>query len=150
MKKINHENSEVLLPHVCKLVNNFFLFSKVRLNHAENVYVMNTLELFSTKRIYLQFFLMLLYSTIGNIIDRGSHWRRSVRQGVLRNFAKLTGKHVPVITLQAGLRHRCSFVNFAKFLQIPFLKNISGWRVAASWPCRRIFTRSYLSPFFLH
>ena len=154
---------------------------------------------------------MLLYSTIGNIIDRGSHWRRSARQGVLRNFAKLTGKHLcqsllfnkvaglkacnfikketlsqvfscefckistniffyrrpPVavfvynitnateqkhqekqekltmeinfatctwkylnqslflITLQAGLRHRCFFVNFAKFLQTPFLKNIS-------------------------
>ena len=66
-RRINDENSEVLLPQVCKLVNYFFLFSKVRLNHAESIYVMNALELFSTKRISLKFFLMLLYSTIGNM-----------------------------------------------------------------------------------
>ena len=29
-----------------------------------------------------------------HILDRSSHWRCSVRKGVPRNFAKLTGKHL--------------------------------------------------------
>ena len=56
--------------------------------------------LFSCDEIYLK----------GVNISRGrsSHRRYSVRKGVVRNFAKLTGKHFPV--------------NFAKFLRTPFYK----------------------------
>ena len=48
---------------------------------------------------------------------RSSRRRCSVRKGVLRNFAKFTGKH---------LKKRCFAVHFAKFLRIPFLENTSG------------------------
>ena len=64
---------------------------------------------------------------------------RSVREGVLRNFAKFLGKHLcqslffskvaalrPATLLQQRLWHRCFPVNFAKFLRIPFLQNTSG------------------------
>ena len=42
-------------------------------------------------------------------------------KGVLRNFAKFTGKH-----LCQRLWHRCFPVNFAKFLRTFFLQNTSG------------------------
>ena len=47
--------------------------------------------------------------------------------GVLRNFAKLTGKYLcQSLFLNKGLRHRCFPMNFAKFRRIPFLQNTSG------------------------
>ena len=70
---------------------------------------------------------------------RSSHQRCSVRKGILRNFAKLTGKHKyqglffnkiaglrPGTLLKKRLRHRCTPVNFAKFLGTPFSPNIYG------------------------
>ena len=68
-----------------------------------------------------------------------SHRRCSVKKGVLKNFAKLTGKHLsrvsflikllgaPAILLKKRLWHRCFPVNFANFLRTPFLQNTSGW-----------------------
>ena len=57
---------------------------------------------------------------------RSSHRRCSVRKGVLRNFAKFTGKNLCLrseacILLKERLRHRCFPVNLAKFLRTPFL-----------------------------
>ena len=69
---------------------------------------------------------------------RSSHRRCSVKKGVLRNFAKFTGKHLcqrlffnkvagrPATLLKKSLWHRCFPVNFAKFLRTPFLQNTSG------------------------
>ena len=70
--------------------------------------------------------------------DRSSHRRCSVKKGVLRNFAKFTGKHLyqslffnkiaglrSATLLKKKLWHRCLPVNFAKFLRAPFLQNIS-------------------------
>ena len=70
-----------------------------------------------------------------------SHRRCSVKNGVLRNFAKFTGKHMchrlffnkvaslrPATLLRKSLWHRCFPVNFAKFLSTPFLQNTS-WRL---------------------
>ena len=70
---------------------------------------------------------------------RSSHRRCSVRKGVLRNFAKFTGKHLcqnRFLNKVAGLRpatllkkrhwHRCFPVNFMKFLRKPLLQNTSG------------------------
>ena len=57
------------------------------------------------------------------------------KKGVLRNFAKFTGKHPcqsllfrlrPTTLLKKRLWHRCFPVNFAKFLRTPFLQNTSG------------------------
>ena len=60
-------------------------------------------------------------------------------KGVLRNFAKFTGKHLcqslsfnkvadlsPAKLLKKMLWRRCFPVNFAKFLRTPFLQNTSG------------------------
>ena len=68
---------------------------------------------------------------------RSSHRRCSVRKGVLRNFAKFTGKYMcqslffhkvawPATLLKKRLLHRCFPANFAKFLRTPFLQNTSG------------------------
>ena len=81
--------------------------------------------------------------------NRGSHRRRSVRKGVLRNFAKFTGKHLCqslFVNKAAGLRptspslfkkrlwHRGFPVNFVKFLRIPFLQNTSGRLLLIQYP----------------
>ena len=46
---------------------------------------------------------------------RSSHWRRSLKKCVLKNFTKFTGKHLcwrPATLLKKRLRHRCFTVNF--------------------------------------
>ena len=61
------------------------------------------------------------------------------KKGVLKNFAKFTGKHqsqnlffnkvtgvMPKALLKKRLWHRCFPVNFSKFLRAPFLHNTSG------------------------
>ena len=73
------------------------------------------------------------------MIYRSSHQRCSMKKGVVRNFAKFTGKHLcqsllfnkvaglrPATLLKKRLWHRCFSVNFAKFLTTPFLQNTSG------------------------
>ena len=67
-------------------------------------------------------------------MGRSSHQRCFVKKGVLRNFAKFTGKHLChrlFFNNVAGLRHatslkkilwhRCFPVNFVKSLRTPFL-----------------------------
>ena len=62
-----------------------------------------------------------------------------MKKGVLRNFAKFTGKHLcqspffnkvasltPATLLKKRLWHRCFPVNFGKFLRTPFLQNTPG------------------------
>ena len=74
------------------------------------------------------------------IRSRSSHWRCSVREGVLRNFAKFTGKtcaKVSFFNKVASLRpatlskkrlwHRCFPVNLAKFLRAPFVTEHLRW-----------------------
>ena len=63
---------------------------------------------------------------------RSIHQRCSVRKGVLRNFAKFTGKHLcqrlfPATILIKRLWNRCFTVNFANFRRTPFLQKTSGW-----------------------
>ena len=82
-------------------------------------------------------FLLKLYKFSGTTIS--SHRRCSVSKGVLRNFAKFTGKHLcqslifnkvaglrPTTLLKKRLWHGCFLENFAKFLRSPFLQNTSG------------------------
>ena len=44
------------------------------------------------------------------------------KKGVLRNFAKLTGKHLcqGLFFIKKRLWHRCFPINFVKFLRTPF------------------------------
>ena len=64
-----------------------------------------------------------------NLIEFQKHSPRVFcKKGILRNFAKFTGKHLCQSLLTATLLknrflHRCFPVNFAKFLRIPFLKS---------------------------
>ena len=72
-----------------------------------------------------------------HILDRSSHQRCSVREYILRNFAKFAGKYLCQGLFMPGpkacnfikkrLWHRCFPVNFVKFLKTPFLQNTSGW-----------------------
>ena len=53
------------------------------------------------------------------------------KKGVLRNFAKFTGKHQfqsrPATLLKKRLWNKCFPVNFAKFLRTPFLTKHIRW-----------------------
>ena len=73
-------------------------------------------------------------------LHRSSHRRCSVEKGVLRNFAKFTGKRLcqrlyfnknaglrAVILLKKSLCHRCFPVNFVKFLRTPFAAEHLSW-----------------------
>ena len=66
-------------------------------------------------------------------------FKSALRKGVLRNFVKLTGKHLcqslsfnkvaglmSATLLKWRLWHRCFSVNFTNFLRTPFLQNTSG------------------------
>ena len=80
--------------------------------------------------------------------SRSSHQRCSIKQGVLKDFAKLTGKHVcqnlkPAILLKKTLWHRCFPVNFVKFLRIHRRETASKnhqkmpyERICLHWSCR--------------
>ena len=77
------------------------------------------------------------------------------KKGVLKNFVKLTGKHLCCslfFNKAAGLRtttllrkrlwHRCFPVNFAKFLRTPFLQNTSGHLLLKNGVNIRHYTRA--------
>ena len=64
------------------------------------------------------------------------------KKGVLRNFAKLTGKHLcqslffnkvaglrPATLLKRRLWHRCFLVNFLKFLRTTFFIEHLWWQL---------------------
>ena len=70
-----------------------------------------------------------------NCFFKSRQQRCSLKEGVLRNLAKFTGKHLcqslffkkfaglrPTTLLKKRLWHSCFPVNFAKFLRIPFLR----------------------------
>ena len=73
-------------------------------------------------------------------IYRSSRLEVFCRKGVLRNFAKFTGKHLcqklffnkvaglrPSTLLKKGLWDRCFPVNFVKFLRTPFFTEHLRW-----------------------
>ena len=71
------------------------------------------------------------YNKIGSKSKFGGKFRSShqrfCKKGVLRNFTKITGKHLcqslrPATLLKKRFWHRCFPVNFAKFLRTPFFR----------------------------
>ena len=71
-----------------------------------------------------------------SILIRSTHRSCYIKKGVFKNFAKFTGKHLcqihffnkfagvrPATLLIKSLWHRCSPINFAKFLRKFFLRN---------------------------
>ena len=88
-----------------------------------------------------------------------SHQRCSMKEGVLRNVTKFTGKHLcqslffnkvagsrHATLLKKRLWHRRSPVSFMKFLRTPFLLNTSGWLFLFDNPRMCWFCRVCLSP----
>ena len=77
--------------------------------------------------------------TLERNICRSSHQRFSMKKGVLKNFAKFTGKHLcqslfynevaglAATLLEKRFWHRCFPVNFLKFLRTPFLTEHLWW-----------------------
>ena len=89
-----------------------------------------------------QYFYIRTYIVPPDFILRSSHLRCSVRKGVLRNFAKFTGKHLceslffnkisglrPAILFKKRFWHRYFPVNFSKSLTTPFLTKHLRWRL---------------------
>ena len=73
-------------------------------------------------------------------MDRSSCPEVFCKRGVIKNFAKFTGKYLcqslffskvaglrPATLLKKRLWHRCFPVNFAKFLRTPFLTEHLRW-----------------------
>ena len=72
-----------------------------------------------------------MLSTIAKINARNSHWRCSIKKGVLKNFTKSIGKHLCVRQFATLLKRgcatvRCFPVNLVKFLRKAFLQNTFG------------------------
>ena len=68
------------------------------------------------------------------LYDRSSHWRDSVKKGLLKNVANFTGKHLSwslfnkvanfKVFFKKRLQHKCFPVNFANFFWTTILRNI--------------------------
>ena len=79
--------------------------------------------------IYILIYCAYFSKGLNNNNDRSSHRRCVVRKGVLRNFAKFTGKHLCqslFFNIVAETLAQAFSVNFPKFLRTPFLQNTSG------------------------
>ena len=70
-----------------------------------------------------------LFSDYSEAATKGFLYKKSI----LKNFGKFTGKYLrqslffnKVAGLRRRLWHRCFPMNFAKFLETPFLQNTSG------------------------
>ena len=76
---------------------------------------------------------MIVFAITIQMTTRSSHQNSFARKGVLRNFAKFTGKHLrqvlfcnkvagpePAILLKKTLWYRRFPMNFAKYLRTPF------------------------------
>ena len=80
-----------------------------------------------------------------HIFFRNSHPEGFCKKGVLRNFAKFSGKHLwPATLLKKRPCHRCFPVNFAKFLRTHFPKEYGWWQLQFLYLPLNIFAQSQL------
>ena len=107
----------------------------------------------------LPFYLTDLHNK--SFIELGSEavvQRCSVTKDVLRNFAKLTGKHIcqsiflmklqasrPATLSKKRLWHRCFPVNFAKFLKTPFVTEHLRWLLLWAYDKSNALTIRFVS-----
>ena len=135
-------NKQMLAGISCRL-----LISINWYRHRSNVFTIHFEEMHSIKLLVpilalnLRFFVFAFFwwrRTLAKIF-RSSRRMCSVKKGVLRNFAKFTGKHLcqslffnkvaglgPATLLKKRLWHRWFPLNLAKSLRTPFLQNTSG------------------------
>ena len=69
----------------------------------------------------------LYFDTFQNVVIAGlkcrsSPWRCSAKKGILKFFAKFTGKHLCYISIKKRLQHRCFVVNFTNFQEHCFYR----------------------------
>ena len=116
----------------CLRASNYYVPTRL---HFSRAYVPTT-----THKIYLLYLISIPYIAVSLwIICRSSHWRCSLRKGVLRSLLKVTGKHLcksllfnkvaglrPATLLKNKIWHRYFPINFAKFLRARFLRSTSG------------------------
>ena len=102
----------------------------ILIKFSETIFIFWCTTIFFTNKIFLKNFIASLWKYVFVTQMRSSHQRCSVNKGALRNFTKLTRKHLCQSLffnlLKNKLWHRCFPENFAIFLRIPFLQNTSG------------------------
>ena len=130
-------SKKITLWHGCSPINLLYIF---RTPFYKNTSGGLLLYLGPCQISVMNFFLLFVVNYFCKKVPfRSSHHRCSVRKGVLRNFAKFTGKHLwqslffnkvaglrPATLLKKRFWHRCFPVNFAKFRRASFLQNTSG------------------------
>ena len=100
------------------ILQNFYiteisLFSEYS-QKCSQVHKSNNHQICSIKKIVVSILITVM---------RSSHQTCSVTKGVLRNFAKFTGKHLCQVSfLRKRSWHRCFPVNFTKFLRTLFYR----------------------------
>ena len=125
--KLNNRNTTVVLLSLLLTLNILLRTYFTPFYGASNVD-------FEQVNVYCDGHNFKIFSQLIQPFFKSSHQRCSVRKGVLRNFAKLTGKHLcqslffnkaaglrPAALLKKRLWHRCFPVNFTKFLRTTFL-----------------------------
>ena len=95
-------------------------------------------EILLDERLHDGYFSMKKFYLKNTFLTAEAVVRRCSKKGVLRNFAKLTGKHLrvfvnkvasltPATLLKKTLWRRCFPANFAKFLRAPFFTEHLRW-----------------------
>ena len=103
---------------------------------------------------------IFIYSNL--ICSRSSRPEVFCIKGILRNFAKFTGKHLcqslffnnvsglrPATLLTKRLWHRCFPVNFVKLLRTPILKEHLWWVHCSLTCCKSWKVESWVSDVFI-
>ena len=88
--------------------------------------------------------------TLSLEVYRSSRPEVFCRKGVLRKFAKFTGKHRPATLLKKRLWHRFFPVNFAKFLRTPFLTEHLRWLLLSILAILGILSADYITASLTH
>ena len=119
--------------------------------------IFRTISRFQIDLTYCLSILSTEFILFTEFIYRSSHQRCSMRKGVLRNFAKFTGKHLgqslffnkvvglrPAALLKRRLWPRCFPVNFVKFLRTPFFTE-HLWATASVFKMSQKLSTSHIS-----
>ena len=121
------ENTKIIVQTVFSNLSPWINLQQCKLNQ-NNIIISITLRI---AILYKELAEWICRQILSLIPDKFRSRRCSVRKGVLRNFAKLTGKHLfhslffnkvadmTLTLLKKRLWHRCFPVNFAKFLKTP-------------------------------
>ena len=130
---LSSQNTYPNLKNLCHIKLNFFLWTKLLENLLLAKYLISVAASSMLRNCFKNHF-WKLEKCFDKYLRKGRSSRRrcSVKKGVLRDFAKLTRKHLcqsirPATLLKKRLLHRYFPVNFAKFLRTPFFIERLWW-----------------------